>query len=85
MMAMLIEAYKVPGAIALSEKYHLNFLSELVQQTARLRQDPEDKEEEIQQDKLQTWLDKNKGRSISVPTKEGKNKKINLANYAVRF
>ncbi len=84
-MAMLIEAYSVEGAIALAEKYSLDFLSKLIAQTARMRQDPEEREQQRAEKKLSQWLDKNKERSISIPDEEGKTRKINLANYAVRF
>ena len=77
-MAMAIEAYGTEGAIALAEKYSYNFLSLLLEQTAELRKDPQEREK----DNIARWVSENQERSVNIKDESGKVKKINLKSFA---
>ena len=85
---MLIEAYGANGAIALSDRYSLDFLKSLISQTAKMRKTDEEKEAEreeeiITQKQKKFFSAKNKNRSVKVQKQDGSTKKISLAQFAV--
>lgn len=84
-MAILIEAYEATGAIALADRYHLQFLSSLIDQTAKMRRTPEEQQTDEQEEKLQKWLEDNKQKSVQVRDADGKSKKIDLSSFAVKL
>lgn len=58
-MAYAIEAYEAPGAIALARIYSVAELKMLVEQTCKLRRDPEAVRAEIDKADNEEWIENN--------------------------
>jgi hypothetical protein len=58
-MAWLIEAYEVPGAIAIAQTYSYTDLHLLLEQTAKLRRDPEQHRKAVDKAETEQWLNDN--------------------------
>lgn len=80
---MLIEAYGAPGAIALSDRYSVDFLKSLISQTVEMRKTDEDREAELFEDKQTEFLTKNKHRSVNLTKQNGEVEKISLSQFAI--
>lgn len=85
---MLIEAYGVTGAIALSDRHSLDFLKLLIKQTAERRKSEETRKEEreakiIAKKEDEFFNSKNIKPSVKIKTKTGETKEINLAQFFV--
>jgi hypothetical protein len=59
-MAMAIEAYEAPGAIAIAQHYPVADLKLLIDMTARLREDPEHRKARVDKELAVEFIDKYK-------------------------
>ena len=63
-MAWLIEAYEVPGAIAIAQSYSHTDLHLLLEQTSNLRRDPTEHRKAVDRAETEQWLDDNMATSF---------------------
>lgn len=81
---MLIEAYGVQGAIALSDRFSFDDLKSLIQQTAEMRKSPEDKEAEHQEEQLDKFIERNQNRAVAIKNNDGTERKIKLNRFKTK-
>ncbi|ARV58054.1 hypothetical protein BZZ01_04875 [Nostocales cyanobacterium HT-58-2] len=83
MLAFLIEAYGKGGLVPyLVENYSAQFLNDLLEQTVELRRDPKEREEEIQREEAQKWLEENKGQQLLFRGDNGEEEMINVDDFS---
>jgi hypothetical protein len=77
---MMIEAYGCEGAIALSREFPLQFLDDLLCQTAELRKTPEERIEEEREKAIEVWKEQNQGRTITFSGADGGTKSFTVGS-----
>lgn len=81
MMAVLIEAYEATGAIALSSQFSLQELNLLISQTAEMRRDPEERQQEQDAEDAKRFMETNKGRKIEFRSARGEVEVLDLSEF----
>ncbi len=82
MLAFLIEAYGKGGLVPyLVENYCAQFLNDLLEQTLELRRDPKEREEEIQREEAQKWLEENQGQQLVFRDENGEEEVVNVSDF----
>lgn len=80
-MALLIEAYESQGAISLAREFNLQELNLLLAQTAELRRDPEERQQEIDREEAKLLMEQNRGRKMSVRSAGGQVETVDLSEF----
>lgn len=73
----------MPGALALGDRYSLDFLSPLIEQTKQLRKTDEEWEEEELEERERKFWEKNQHRSVKLTDRQGNTTKIALAQFNI--
>lgn len=79
--AVLIEAYGASGAVALGDRYPLDFLIPLIEQTKQMRKSEEELEEEYLEEKQDSFIENNKNNHKAFTLPNGR--KVSLSQFAV--
>lgn len=77
----MIEAYGAQGAITLGDRYPLDFLVPLIEQTKQMRKSDEELEEEYLENKQQKFQQQNQNNNKTFALPNGK--KVSLSQFAV--
>jgi hypothetical protein len=84
-MAIAIEAYGAEGAIALVDRYPLQFIDALVDLTCTHRSDPEDIEIEEKYERLEEKIFAEPNRELVFASPTGESKNIKLSDFFIDF
>lgn len=77
----MIEAYGAESAIILGDRYPLDFLVPLIEQTKQMRKTEEELDEEYLEEKQERFIETNKGNNKTFALPDGR--KLALSQFSV--